>query len=225
MKIIRNTGTERVIDLIRSALPPGTQIDLVTPTLSLFAFAEVHNELAAVSSARLVLPGEDADLAFLGVDSDRAARNRLQGRWLAKRLAAWVHDKAEVRRARGAVPQGAVVLRDNVAQPHHVILGAFSFSTDGFGIAPGNPLSLIHASETPEEARALSQWFDMQWANLQTDPRAKLGLLEGLQSLANHRAPSSVYPLILHHLFRDRGEALDEEQVVNSATGIRTTVV
>ena len=225
MKIIRNTGTDRVIDLIRPGLKPGNQIDIVTPTLSLFAFAELAKDLAALSKARLMLPPDGAELGILGTDADRAARNRLQARWLAQRCAEWVREKVELRRATGPVPQGAVILRDIEARPLHVILGSFAFSTDGLGTAPGNPLSLIQASETADESRLLCAWFDAQWAALQTNPNAKRGVVEALQSLAAHRDPFVIYTLILHHLFRNRGDELDEERVVKSATGIRNTVV
>jgi len=39
MKLIRNTGTDRVIDLLRPQLTAGRQCDIVTPAISLFAFS------------------------------------------------------------------------------------------------------------------------------------------------------------------------------------------
>ena len=59
-----------------------------------------------------------------------------------------------------------MVLRDANGQPKQAVLGSFSFSSDGLGITPGNPLSLIQASETLGEAQLLSQWFDVQWSSL-----------------------------------------------------------
>jgi hypothetical protein len=182
-------------------------------------------ELTAVARTRLVVPPASADLALLGSDADRAARNRLQARWLAGRLAHWLDNHSDVRRARGAVPQGAFVLRDDETRPLQALLGSLAFSTDGLGLTPGNPLSLIQASETPDEAKLLSQWFDAQWSGLVDDASAKAALIADLQSLAAHRAPFLVYTLILHHLFQDRGEDLDEDRVIKSATGIRSTVV
>ncbi len=49
--------------------------------------------------------------------------------------------------------------------------------------------------------------------------------MAALRRLAAHRAPSSIYALILHYLFRTDGGELDEERVVRSATGIRDTEV
>ncbi len=225
MKLVRNTGTDRVIDLLRPGLTVGRQLDVVTPAFSLFAYSEVLQEVAALAKCRLLLPPASAELAILGSDADRAARNRLHTRWLARRLSQWIGEKTEVRRALGVVPQGAFVLRDGEARPLQALLGALAFSTDGFGLTPGNPLSLIQASETPEEANLLSQWFDVQWSSLVADSGANGALIGDLQSLAAHRDPFLVYTLILHHLFRDRGDDLDEERIVKSATGIRNTVV
>lgn len=210
---------------MRPALASGSRIDLVTPELSLFAYAEFRKELSTVTKSRLVLPAFGADLAVLGTQADRASRNLMQSRWLAGRLADWIHEKAEVRNAQGPVPQGAAVLRDGSPQALQAILGSFSFSTDGLGITPGNPLNLIQASETPDEAQVLSQWFDAQWSSLTADPGAKAELMAELQSIAAHRDPFLVYTLILHHLFRDRVDDLDEERIIKSATGIRNSVV
>ena len=225
MKLIRNVGADRVIDWLGPQLITGRRCDLVSSALSLFAFAELLPGLAALERCCLILPPPGSELALLGTAADRAARNRLQTRWLASRLAQWLADKAEVRRAHGAIPQGAIVLRDGEARPLQVFLGSLAFSTAGLGVAPGNPLSLIQASETPEEARLLSQWFDLQWSSLVADAGAQAAVIAQVQSLATYQAPFLVYSLILHHLFRDRGEDLDEERVIKSATGIRNTVV
>jgi len=225
MKLVRNTGTDRVIDLLRPGLKAGRRLDVMTPAFSLFAFSEMLHEVATLVQCRLLLPPASAELAVLGSDADRAARNRLQTRWVARRLAQWIESKAEVRRAPGAVPQGAFVVRDGDGQPLQALLGSLALSTDGLGLTPGNPMSLIQASETPEEALLLSQWFDAQWSSLAADSNAKSELIGAMELLAAHRDPFLIYTLILHYIFRDRGEDLDEERIVKSATGIRNTVV
>lgn len=225
MRVVQNAGTERVIDLVRPWLEPGHQLDMVTPALSLFAFAEVLERASRLDAVRLLLPPDGSDLGFLGGAADRGGRNRLQARWLAKQLAAWIQDKAQLRRALGPVPLGAVVLKDGEARPRQAVQGSFAFSTDGLGVSPGNTLSLIQASETADESALISQWFDMQWAALQPKLDARAPLVEALESLAAHRAPSLIYALTLHHLFGTRGDELDEERIVKSATGIRDTVV
>ena len=225
MKLIRNAGNDRVVGFVRSALGASRQLDVVTPTLSLFAFAELLPQLTTAGRCRFVLPSDATELALLGSAADRPARNRLQIRWLAAQLGKWLADKADVRHAASAVPQGAIVVRDGANQALLALLGSLAFSTDGLGLTPGNPLTLIQASETPDEALLLSQWFDAQWSALVENPGAKASLIATLKGIAGHHDPPLVYNLILHHLFRDRGNELDEDQIVRSATGIRNTVV
>ena len=225
MRIVANTGTERVVDIIQPWLRPGNRVDLASGSLSLHAFGELAEELSRMAGARLVLPPEDTELGLVGADGDRAARNRLQGRWLANRCADWVERTAEVRRAERPVPQGAVVIRSGDGRPRQAVLGSFSFSTDGLGLTPGNPLNLIHASETSEESERLWEWFEAQWSALPADDTEKAAVVDLLRSLAAHRDPMSIYALILHQLFHTQGDELDEEQVVKSATGIRNTSV
>jgi hypothetical protein len=177
MRLVRNTGTDRVIDLIRPGIGRGHRLDVLTPALSLFAFAEINREARELGGCRLVLPPNGSDLAFLGTAADRPARNRLQVRWLAKRLLQWIESKAEVRCAKSPIPQSAFVIRDSNGNPVQALLGSLAFSTEGLGLAPGNPMSLIQASETPEEAELLSQWFDAQWSALSADASSSLSFL------------------------------------------------
>jgi SNF2 family DNA or RNA helicase len=225
MKIVRNTGTERVIDLMRPWFATGNRLDMVTGSFSLFAYGQLQDELNGLAKARLVLPLEGLEESLLGEPADRASRNLLQAHWLARRCIGWLEEKAELRRATSGVPQGAIVLRDGASRPQQAVLGSLAFSTSGLGLVPGNPLSLIQASESAEESALLSAWFEAQWAHLQASPTDKAAVIETLLTLAAPRAPSLVYALILHCLFGDRDGVLDEERVVKSATGIRNTVV
>ncbi|MDR3351850.1 MAG: helicase [Zoogloeaceae bacterium] len=233
MKLIQNTGSQRVIDLMRPHLKRGNRLDCVTPSFSLYAFAEMREALSALGRVQLIVPPDDEALELLGSEGDRAARNCLQARWLANQCAKWISEKVDLRRASRSVPQGAAVIRGPCGTPEQVVLGSFAFSTSGLGLMPGNPLSLIQASESFDEAAQLAQWFDHQWASLQegsaadAEDRNKGGdtVLEALQALGEHRDPLTIYTLMLRHLFRDSGDEMDEERIVKSATGIRNTVV
>lgn len=227
MKLLPNAGTDRVIDLLRPALQAGRQLDVVTPAFSLFAFAELAEPLGALSRVRIVLPGIDAtpDLNLLGGPADRAARNQLRARWLARVASRWVEDRADLRQANGPVPQGAMVMRDDTGTPVQAIQGAFAFSTDGLGLTPGNTMSIIQASESPEEARLFASWFDAQWGMLPENSAARDRLLADLKHLAADHSPNTIYNLILYHLFADKDGQIDEDHVLRSATGIRETVV
>ena len=225
MRFVQNSGTDRVIDLLRATLGTAQALDCVSPSFSLFAYAELMRELGGLDRIRLILPVDDDRLDLLGREGDRAARNRLQARWLARQCAKWVQQGVELRRAAGAVPQGAVVARDSQGTPQQAVMGSLALSSDGLGVAPGNPMSLIQASESPEEAARLAAWFDQQWATMRESPEAREEFVARLQSMASHRDARSIYAITLNAVFGAREDALDEEQIVKSATGIRDTVV
>jgi SNF2 family DNA or RNA helicase len=231
MRLISNAGSQRVLELMRPFLEVGNRLDCVTPSFSLYAFAQLREALCSVERVRLIVPADSESLDLLGTDDDRAERNRLQARWLANQCAKWINEKVDLRLAKGSVPQGAAVMRAHGGVPAQAVLGSFSFSTSGLGVTPSNPLNLIQASETADEALQLAQWFDRQWVGLEgveayAGPEGKQeSILEALRGLGEHRDPCTIYNLMLHHLFRENGDRLDEERIVNSATGIRNTVV
>ena len=225
MKLVRNTGADRVADLIRPLLKDGGQLDAVSPALSLFAASHLISGDRRADRCRLVLPANIPATQLLGSAADRPSRNKLQLRWLAANVREWITASAEIRLVHGVVPQGTLVVRNESAQPVGAFLGSLALTTDGLGLTPGNPLSLIQASETPEEALLLSTWFEAQWSGLPNEPGAKASVIEALNQIARHRDPHLAYALILHCLFASRGDELDEEQIVKSATGIRNTVV
>lgn len=225
MKLVQNSGSDRVIDLLLPHLAPGSRLGCITPSFSLHAFAELREALNGLEQVQLVLPADNDSLELLGGEGDRAQRNRLQARWLANQCAQWLAQKAEVRRVHGRVPQGAAVLTGASDEPDQAVLGSFALSSEGLGLAPGNPLSLIQASESRDEARTLARWFNQQWSMLRSQPDGIQSLIEALKGMAAHRPPFEVYALILHHLLGNRDEALDEDRIVKAATGIRNTVI
>lgn len=224
MKLLQNSGNERVIDCLRGWLAPGAAVDLMSPAFSLFAFAETRDLLAKAGRCRVLL-GAETSLAgtLFGGDADIAARGRLQGRWLAKAASEWVRKNADIRHAATVPPQSLIVVSSDVAQ--RAVTGSCPFTTEGLGVTPSGQLGLVQASDAQAEASAFSEWFQTQWEALRGSTGAKDWLLGLLDEAAAHRAPSLLYFKFLFELFKDLGVELDEERIVKSATGIRNTIV
>lgn len=226
MRLIKNSGNDRVVDELRACLTPQSSIDVASPFFSLFAFAEIRTLLEKLEKCRLVIPtAENTELCLLGSESDRSYRNRLQSRWLAAKCGEWIQKNVEVRGAPSFLPQSAIIANHPDSPQQRIVTGNCPFTTDGLGLTPGNQFSLIQCAEGPEESAMLGSWFTALWNSLPSTSDAKNNILASLQDLASHRDPFTIYTLILHHLFKDRGEELDEDQIVKSATGIRNTVV
>jgi len=226
MKLLRNQGTERVIDALRASMVAGGSLDAASPGLSVFAYGELKEALSRLAACRLVLPLAHATApALLGTDADRAYRNQLSAHQLARDLAAWLHERVEVKAAPGPLPQATWVMKTADGTPAQVITGNCPLTTDGLGITPGNQFSLVQATETPDESQLLAAWFTQLWSALPASADGKAALLAQLSELTARREPSLIYALTLYHLFKDQGDELDEEKIIKSATGIRNTVV
>lgn len=224
MKLIKNTGDDRVIDELRRSLATGSAMDMATSSLSLHAFGELANALGDLANCRLVLPNRlDIDSTLLGGESERPFRNRLGMRALARKFANWLETKAEVRTTPKALPQSFIASRDENGQ--RVVSGHCPFTTDGLGLTPSDQVALIQCAETSEESANLISWFEQLWASLPQSGTAKDKLLERLKTLAEHKPPNLIYFLMLLHLFRDLGDQLDEDKIVKSATGIHESIV
>ena len=226
MKLLKNQASERVIDELRASLTAGGSLDVASPDLSIFAYGELRETLRRLSACRLILPFAHPTVeSLLGSDLDRGSRNQLSAHQLAHHFAAWLRQAVEVKAAPGPLPQATLVTKTADGTPSRVISGNCPLTTDGLGITPGNQFSLVQATETPEESQLLAAWFTQLWGALPATADGKEALLAQLGELTARREPSLIYALTLYHLFKDRGDELDEDKIVKSATGIRNTVV
>ena len=226
MKILKNHSTDRVIDELRACLTTGGRLDVASPELSLFAFGELREVLRRLSGTRLILPLVQASgQSLLGTEADRGFRNQLSAHKFARDLTEWLHKAVDVKAAPGPLPQAALVAKNADGTPTKVISGNCPLTTDGLGITPANQFSLVQATETPEESQPLAGWFNQMWNGLPSSADGKAALLLQLEELTVKREPSLIYLLTLFHLFKDRGDELDEDKIIKSATGIRETVV
>jgi hypothetical protein len=130
MKLIRNTGRERVVDELRPALAPPASLDIASPVFSLFAFAELRELLEKLDRCRIVLGLDGHDVGLQGTEKDRAFRNRLNLYWLARECSGWLQKKAELRSAPGTLPQEVLMAGDARSATNKVITGNCPFSTE-----------------------------------------------------------------------------------------------
>lgn len=226
MKILSNQGKDRVIDELRNSLEQGGSVDVASPGLSLFAYGELRDVLRSLSVARLLLPMPEVIGKFiLGSGADRGFRNQLSAPKLAHDLAEWLGRAAKVKCTPGLLPQSTLVAKHMDGTPAKVINGDCPLSTGGLGVTPSNQMSLVQVTETTQETQLLAAWFTQMWDALPDSAESKAGLIAQLHEISSKREPSLIYGLILYHLFKNKGDELDEEKIVKSATGIRNTVV
>lgn len=210
---------------MREWLHPGALVDVVSPSFSLRAFAELRDALDRIERCRLLLGDASTVLPDLfGGEADIVFRGQLHGRWLARLVADWARKRVDIRHARGSPPQSLILVHGKPAF-HRAMVGTCSFTSDGLGVTPSGRLGLVQATESDAETADFSEWFRSNWEDIEASPSAKAHFLNALDEIASQRAPSLVYFQILYQVFKDLGDELDEERIIKSATGIRNTVV
>ena len=225
MRLVKNSGNDRVLDVLASGLGEKCSFDCATSEFTLFAFGEVRHQLARCRNGRMLLPATaKAPTALLGTEHDRSYRNRFLSRWLARLLLEWLKAKCEVRMTLAPLPQSIYVL-GKADGGMSAIMGNCPLTTAGLGLTPGNQFGMIQFEDDAQLAGMFASFFTQVWNNTPDRPKANEQFFAQLRTLVDHRAPQTAYQLALANLFSNQGEALDEERIVKSATGIKNSVV
>jgi SNF2 family DNA or RNA helicase len=226
MKLLPNSGKQRVIDELVEDEVVTSHLDLATSGFSLFAFAELRPLLSSLTKARLLLSMQDnlpSDL--VGGPEERSQRNRLLARHLARLCSQWIDQKAEVRFSPFPLPQSAFIPFDSQDAPNKAIVGQCPLTLQGLGLAPSPPLAMIQSTDEPSEAAMFAAWFQSAWVSFHAPGKSKDTLLAALHEVARDHAPGELYYAFLSQLFGQNDDLLDEESIIKSATGFKKTVV
>lgn len=223
MKIVSNVGNDRVFDLLDSRIDDKASISVASPEFSIYAFNELRGRLRATSDFKIVLPPTGVEsIGLFGSAFDRAIRNKLQLRWLSSTCAQWLTRHAEVRFADKVIPQAMLIVEGSANT--YAVVGSCGFSSEGLGLAPHNPYGFTQFSDVKTDVESYKAWFTSLWNGIGSDNQSAT-LTETLQRTAEHAAPAAIYFHILHQLFKDLNNELDEDKIIKSATGIRETYV
>ncbi|VTR97585.1 helicase-related protein [Tuwongella immobilis] len=223
MRLVQNSGNDRVLEILRSILLPDSNVDIASSELSLFAYLEIHDFISKSAECRLIIPDPlNSGFQLLGNDSDRASRNQLKSRWLADICSNWISEKCQVHQTIIPLPQSIIIVKQPKSGIRFAITGTCPITTAGFGLTPGNQFGLIQYTESPEETGLLEGWFSQLWKNT-SNGTVRQNLLSRIRELSEHRAPETIYNLVLANIFARVEDELDEDRIVKSDTGIKNS--
>lgn len=184
MKLLPNSGKQRVIDELVACAGTTPRLDLATSGFSLFAFAEIRSLLADLTTARLLLSvSEGLPFDLVGGPEERPQRNRLLARHFARICTKWVDQKTEVRFTPFPLPQSAFIPFSSDDTPQKAIIGQCPLTLQGLGLAPSPPLGLIQSTDEPAEASMFAAWFQTAWTSLHAPGKSKDTFLGYLGSM------------------------------------------
>ncbi|MEA3642275.1 MAG: DUF6575 domain-containing protein [Lamprobacter sp.] len=228
--LLDNKAHGRVVDALRRALDGAVDVAMLTSEFSVFAFDELRKQLETPKQIRLLLtPGPAGDPSpptasqLLGGVEERSYRNRLKAAQSARRCAAWIDQAVDVRSVQAAVPHSLYLTASNTQRS--AIQGSSTFTAPGLGLVPSKRFEMNTQLQGDAEVSGRLAVFDGLWNDRHLTRDAKPQLLAELQRIVAPKSTQTIYFAMLHALFEDSLEQLEEEQIVKSKTGIRDTQV
>lgn len=226
MRVLTNTGSDRVIDELTKRAERNGALDVTTEGLSVFGYDALASRLPALAGIRLLLgparSGPEETNVLLGGLADRSLRNCLEMRAIATRLLQATRSTMEVRRSTKAHSSSQLFTRSAAGASSGGVLGA-ELTTAGLGLAPDLVQRLVLALDA-NEAQTLEPAWLAAWESARPEMPGPGSLTHALSALIDRNSASLLYHHTLHHLL-GKTEIYDEEQIVNRGTGIRESVV
>ena len=227
--ILDNKSLGNVVSELKENIAAGCTLSVVSALFSLYAYDELKKELSKVSKFRLLVPRHDDKEIFLknlpGNHLDRRLRNQLDVTRIARECSEWLKQKCEVRQFPSSVHQNLIHLAHAGSDEHLAIVGSSSFTTDGLGIVPSESHHMNTCFRSSDEAHSLIKWFDELWASGKNSDDFESVLQETLSLIYTDKTPQQIYFLTLFNIFRDFIGELDEDKIIKTQTGIKSTQV
>ncbi|MCA9457879.1 MAG: DEAD/DEAH box helicase family protein, partial [Nitrospira sp.] len=227
--ILDNKSLGSVVSELKGNIAAGCTLSVVSALFSLYAYDELKRELSKVSKFKLLVPCYGDKEGFLknlsGNHLDRRLRNRLDVTRVARECAEWLKQKCEVRELPSSVHQNLIHLSKTDSDEHLAIVGSSSFTTDGLGIVPSESHHMNTCFRSSDEAHSLIKWFDELWASGKNSHDFEAILQEALSLIYTDKTPQQIYFLTLFNIFRDFIGELDEDKIIKTQTGIKSTQV
>lgn len=229
-KILDNKSLGNVFSELKENIAAGCTLSVVSALFSLYAYNELKRELSKIDAFRLLVPTSRGDEErFLqnltGSHLDRHLRNRLDVTRLARECSDWLKQKCDVRDLPSAVHQNLIHSFNSSSDEQLAIVGSSSFTTDGLGIVPSESHHMNTCFRSSEEAHSLIKWFNDLWASGKNSTDFGGRLQEALELIYCDKTPRQIYFLTLFNIFRDFIGELDEDKIIKTQTGIKSTQV
>ena len=228
-----NHSHGKVADFIKDKIAAGSDLSVVSAYFTIYAYEALSTELDQVERLRFLFgeprfiasldPEKTDKKSFKIEDEGLELANRLQQKEIARRCAAWIRAKVEIRSIRQANLLHGKLYHIHDGHREHAILGSSNFTRRGLGLSaiPNIELNLIVDSD--RDRAELKEWFDSIWADEQLVADVKDEVLRYLAQLYVNHPPEFIYFKTLFHIFErflsgqaDDAQLFDRTAIVDS---------
>lgn len=210
---------ECLADLIK----PNSKLSLLFKELSLQGFSALQPQLQQTDT-QLLLAMDNEPLAkkIALVEGEENLANQLAQKEQAQALFKWLLKSVLAKGiAAHRVPQNLYHIQNETPA---FIQGSSALTAPGLGLVYSDQLAMNMGGNEPAQTASIAQWFEQQWS----DPQAKdihQQVSEAAAFLAQDQSPEHIYFLILHRIFNDLLNEIDEDSIIQTKTGFKETEV
>ena len=209
---IRDNHTRgKVADFLAEKMAAGSQLSVVSAYFTIYAYDALSSQLDQIDHLNFLF-GEPRFIASLDPDkTDKKAfkiedegmelANRLQQKEVARRCAAWLRDKVDIRSVRQANLLHGKLYHIDDGRREHALLGSSNFTRRGLGLSDTPNIELNLIVDGDRDRADLKQWFDEIWRDEKLVADVKADVLRYLEQLYVDHAPEFVYFKTLYHVF------------------------
>ncbi len=231
---IRDNHTHgKVADFIKDKIAAGSDLSVVSAYFTIYAYEALSTELDKVERLRFLFgeprfiasldPEKTDKKSFKIEDEGLELANRLQQKEIARRCAAWIRDKVEIRSIRQANLLHGKLYHIHDGHREHAILGSSNFTRRGLGLSATPNIELNLIVDSDRDRAELKEWFDSIWADEKLVADVKDEVLRYLAQLYVNHPPEFIYFKTLFHIFErflsgqaDDAQLFDRTAIVDS---------
>lgn len=225
MRLLRNTGEDRVVDFLSSSTSSESNLEWLTSAISMYGLERATRVLGDDASLDLTISNIPSLGELQGGRGDRSLRHRLVDRYLADSIGSWLRHHATIRRAPSDVVQDVLIVGGPEGRMDGALVGSFSLTTPGLGVTGSGGLAIVQASETSDDVQRVATWLGENLGGSEVSEPLLDSLCASIEELGRLRTPEEIYWLVLSNLLGRGGTGLDEDEILDGKTGIRSTVI
>lgn len=244
LKLIDNKGENTLEKLLIDTITKDSKISIQTAAFSIFAFHALEKQIQKSQELRVILTQsffEKEETGFLkryeiaqtessisGNKYEIKLRNQMNSAFIARETAKLIVDKVKVHELESgnyALDQ-LLIENSKEIEGNLVIPGLFKFTSDGLGITESNNVSTMTGIiGEANHLAGLKKDFDNIWNDPQKSKDVTEKVLDKVRTIYQENTPEWIYFVSLYHIFHDKLNELDEEEIVPAGSGFKDSVI